>query len=410
MKSINPFHFNHVIQANASKSDAQRCLILSAFSDHPVHIRGLDSSEDILSMLHCLETMGARFDKETETLHPIRERNISVLRLNVGESGFALRTLALVGLGLTKNLTLTGTGTLLNRNQHQLCTVLTNLGLNITSENEKIPLHILGNVTATNFVVNGSDGSQVISGLFLLAPLLEHESVIAIENSTSKPYIDMTISRMRDFGFSIIELEESKYKISGNQQPHSQEIKLEGDWSGAANHLVGAAISGKIELHGLQKESKQADRAILQILNEFGAEITWEEDKLIVSESLSKNPFQATILDCPDLFPILVVLACSAQGISQITGIQRLKNKESNRLNVMCELLDKWKVKYQIEENNIRILGTGSVVGAEINTFQDHRIAMAGTIAACISKKEMILNDDACIKKSYPNFFKDLGI
>jgi len=220
----------------------------------------------------------------------------------------------------------------------------------------------------------------------------------------------MTISRMRDFGFSIIELEKNKYKIPGNQQAQRKEIILEGDWSGAANHLVGAAISGNIELQGLQKDSKQADLAILQILKEFGAEITWEEDKLIVRESLSKNPFQANIVNCPDLFPILVVLACSAKGISQISGIERLKNKESNRLIVMCELLDKWKVRFQIEENNIRILGTGSVVGAEINTFQDHRIAMAGTIAACISDKEMILNDDACIKKSYPNFFKDLGI
>jgi 3-phosphoshikimate 1-carboxyvinyltransferase len=185
---------------------------------------------------------------------------------------------------------------------------------------------------------------------------------------------------------------------------------LEGDWSGAANHLVGAAISGQVELHGLQKNSKQADRAILKILEDFGAEITWKEDVVLVRESCSKNPFQANVLDCPDLFPILVVLACSAKGISLISGIQRLKNKESNRLNVMCELLDKWKVTYQLEENLIRIVGTGSVYGTEINTYKDHRIAMAGTIAACISAKEMILNEDACIKKSYPNFLMDLGI
>jgi 3-phosphoshikimate 1-carboxyvinyltransferase len=410
MKSIKPFHYHHVIQVNASKSDAQRCLILAAFSEQPVQIRGLDSSEDILSMLSCLETMGAQFDKVTGTIYPIKDRKISALTLNVGESGFALRTLALVGLALTNNLILTGSGTLVNRNQYQLCTVLTNLGLTVSSVNGKIPLHIQGDVTATNFVVNGKDGSQVISGLFLLSPLFKQESIIAIENPTSKPYLDMTISRMRDFGLSIIELEENTYTIPGNQKPHLKEINLEGDWSGAANHLVGAAISGQVELHGLQKNSKQADRAILEILNEFGAEITWKEDILIVCESQSKNPFQTNILDCPDLFPIIVVLACSAKGISQISGINRLKNKESNRLNVMCELLDKWEVRYQIEENIIRIVGTGSLVGAEINTHEDHRIAMAGTIAACISAKEMILNEDQCIKKSYPNFFKDLGI
>lgn len=410
MKSIKPFHFHHVIQANASKSDAQRCLILAAFSEQPVHIRGLDSSEDILSMLDCIKAMGAQFDKETETIHPIRERNISALTLNVGESGFALRTLALVGLALTNNLSITGSGTLLNRSQRQLCTVLTNLGLQVSSTHEKIPLHIQGDVTVNHFVVNGTDGSQVISGLFLLAPLLEHESIITIENPTSKPYLEMTISRMRDFGFSIVELEQHKYCIPGNQHAQLKELKLEGDWSGAANHLVGAAISGQVELHGLQKDSKQADKAILEILEAFGAEITWENDILLVKKSSVKNPFRANIVDCPDLFPICVVLACSAQGISEIFGIQRLKNKESNRLNVMCELLDKWKVRYQIEENNISIVGTGSVNGTEINTYDDHRIAMAGTIAACISAKEMILNEDTCIKKSYPNFYVDLGI
>lgn len=354
--------------------------------------------------------MGAQFDKETETIYPIREREIPALLLNVGESGFALRTLALVGLALTNNLSLSGSGTLLNRSQHQLCTILSNLGLQVSSNYEKIPLQIQGAVTINHLVVNGTDGSQVISGLFLLAPLLEHESVIRIENPTSKPYLDMTISRMRDFGLSIIELEQNKYRIPGNQQTKLKEVKLEGDWSGAANHLVGAAISGQVEIHGLQKDSKQADRAILDILEEFGAEITWKDDILLVKEAIVKNPFHANIVDCPDLFPISVVLACSAQGISEISGIHRLKNKESNRLNVMCELLDKWNVRYQIEENNILIVGTGSVDGAEINTYDDHRIAMAGTIAACISAKEMILNEDACIKKSYPNFYVDLGV
>lgn len=410
MKTINPFHFNHVIHANASKSDAQRCLILAAFSEQPVQIRGLDDSEDIRSMIRCIETLGARYDDKTDTVYPILERNKASITLAVGESGFALRTLALVGLALTKDLTLTGSGTLLNRNQDQLCQVLEKIGLAVSSNNVKLPLNISGSVTEKNIFVNGKDGSQVISGLFLLAPLLEGESIVTIEHPTSKPYLDMTILRMRDFGLSIIELEENKYRIPGNQKTQLKEIQLEGDWSGAANHMVGAAISGQVELHGLKKDSKQADREILHILKEFGAEITWNDDILFVRESHSKTPFHVNILDCPDLFPICIVLACSAQGISQISGIHRLKNKESDRLDAMCELLNKWQVNYKIEENSILILGTGKLSGIKINTREDHRIAMAGTIAACISGKEMIFNNDACIKKSYPNFFMDLGI
>lgn len=410
MKTINPFHFHHVIHANASKSDAQRCLILAAFSDCPVHISGLDASEDIQSMIHCIETLGARYDDKTEIVYPISKRNKASITLNVGESGFALRTLALVGLALTKNLTLTGSGTLLNRNQHQLCQVLKKLGLQVSSKSEKLPLNISGSVAGESILVNGKDGSQVISGLFLLAPLLEDELLVTIDNPTSKPYLDMTTSRMRDFGLSIQEIEENKYKIPGNQKIRLNQIRLEGDWSGAANHLVGAAISGEVELHGLQKKSAQADRAILKMLEDFGADISWKEDVLFVRASETKNPFSANIKDCPDLFPICVILACSAKGISHIAGIHRLKNKESNRLDAMCELLNKWDVKYQIEENSILISGTGTLSGIEINTREDHRIAMAGTIASCISEKVMILNNEFCVKKSYPNFYLDLGV
>jgi 3-phosphoshikimate 1-carboxyvinyltransferase len=220
----------------------------------------------------------------------------------------------------------------------------------------------------------------------------------------------MTMSRMRDFGLSILEIEENTYKIPGNQKIHSNQIRLEGDWSGAANHLVGAAISGQVELHGLQKESAQADRAILQMLADFGAAISWKADVLYVQASKSKNPFNTNIIDCPDLFPICVILACSAKGTSRIFGIQRLKNKESDRLDAMCELLNKWGIHYQLEENSILITGTSKLSGIEINTREDHRIAMAGTIASCISEKEMVLNNESCVKKSYPNFYLDLGV
>lgn len=410
MKTIKPFHFHHVIHANASKSDAQRCLILAAFSDCPVQISGLDASDDIQSMIRCIETMGARYDVKTETVYPIKEWNKAEIILNVGESGFALRTLAFVGLALTKNLTLTGSGTLLNRNQRQLCQVLEKLGLQVSTNSEKLPIKISGSANENNILINGKDGSQVISGLLLLAPLLKNESLVTIENPTSKPYLDMTMSRMRDFGLSILEIEENTYKIPGNQKIHSNQIRLEGDWSGAANHLVGAAISGQLELHGLQKESAQADRAILQMLADFGAAISWKADVLYVQASKSKNPFNTNIIDCPDLFPICVILACSAKGTSRIFGIQRLKNKESDRLDAMCELLNKWGIHYQLEENSILITGTSKLSGIEINTREDHRIAMAGTIASCISEKEMVLNNESCVKKSYPNFYLDLGV
>ena len=409
MKTISPFRFHHHIQANASKSDAQRCLILAAFSDTSMDIYGLDGSEDILSMQRCLEEIGATFiGTNPMQVRPINKKLKRTLVLNVGESGFALRTLAFLSLVCSDNVTINGSGTMLNREQGQLITILKQLGLTVDSNQGKIPLHIKGDPSISDLTVDGSAGSQAISGLCLLAPHLPNGLNIRVNDLKSKPYLEMTIHRMHAMGISIEALGENTYSIAGNQSYHPSTCHIEGDWSGAANHIVGAAISGIVHLSGLRIDSLQADRQILEVITEFGATVEQSESELIVRESLEKTPFHTNIEDCPDLFPILVVLACAANGTSIIHGIQRLQNKESDRLLVMCELLTTFGVSYEIRSNEIHIHGKGKVVGGMVNTHQDHRIAMAASIAATISTQDIILSDESCISKSYPKFFQDL--
>ena len=408
MKTISPFRFHHHIQANASKSDAQRCLILAAFSDTSMDIYGLDGSEDILSMQRCLEEIGATFiGTNPMQVRPINKKLKRTLVLNVGESGFALRTLAFLSLVCSDNVTINGSGTMLNREQGQLITILKQLGLTVDSNQGKIPLHIKGDPSISELTVDGTAGSQAISGLCLLASHLSNGLNIRVNDLKSKPYLAMTIQRMLAMGISI-ELGESAYSIAGNQSYHPTTCHIEGDWSGAANHIVGAAISGIVYLSGLRIDSLQADRQILEVITEFGATVEQSESELIVRESLEKRPIHTNIEDCPDLFPILVVLACAANGTSIIHGIQRLQNKESDRLLVMCELLTTFGLSYQIQSNEIHIHGTGKIGGGIVNTHQDHRIAMAASIAATISTQDIILSDESCISKSYPKFFQDL--
>jgi 3-phosphoshikimate 1-carboxyvinyltransferase len=256
--------------------------------------------------------------------------------------------------------------------------------------------------------VNGEEGSQAISGLFLLAPFLIKGIRISIEALKSRPYLEMTIQRMRDFGITLEEKDPNSYFIPGSQICNGQEIQIEGDWSGAANHLVGAAISGELTIDGLKKDSLQADRKILEVLQDFGASYHWEGTRLKMSQSETKTPFETDIRDCPDLFPILVVLACAAQGKSRIIGVDRLKNKESDRLSVMCEILETFDVPFKLESNAIVISGKETVSGGIINTHHDHRIAMASTIAACIASSSIVLTEENCVTKSYPSFFTDL--
>lgn len=408
MKTIKPFHFKHSIHANASKSDAQRCLILAALSNSSTIIHGLDGSDDVRAMLSCIEGLGATFLPKEGVIEPISERNKDSIDLNVGESGFALRSLSFVGMALTKKLNIHGSGTLLKRDQTQLCRLLEQAGLSIQSNSEKLPLKIEGQVTLDRITVNGEEGSQAISGLFLLAPFLTEGIHISIEALKSRPYLEMTIQRMRDFGITLEEKDPNSYFIPGSQICIGQEIHIEGDWSGAANHLVGAAISGDLTIDGLKKDSLQADRKILEVLQDFGAKFYWDGYRLKMSQSETKTPFETDIRDCPDLFPILVVLACAARGKSRIVGVDRLKNKESDRLSVMCEILETFDVPFKLESNAIVISGKETVSGGSINTHQDHRIAMASTIAVCIASSSIVLTEDHCVTKSYPSFFTDL--
>ena len=409
MKTISPFRLKHHLHANASKSDAQRCLILAAFSASPTAIFGIDRSEDVLSMQLCLKEMGAKFiGTNPIQVLPIVKQLKKPLELNVGESGFALRALAFMSLVCSENVTINGSGTLLNRNQHQLITILKQLGLNVDSNQGKLPLRIQGNASISDLSIDGSAGSQAISGLCLLAPHLPNGLTFRVNDLKSKPYLEMTIQRMLSMGISIEELGESAFSIAGNQSYQTNKCHIEGDWSGAANHIVGAAISGIVHLTGLRTDSLQADRQILEVITGFGAMVEQSESELIVRESLVKRPIHTNIEDCPDLFPILAVLACAANGTSIIHGIQRLQNKESDRLLVMCELLTTFGLSYQIQSNEIHIHGTGKIGGGIVNTHQDHRIAMAASIAATISTQDIILSDESCISKSYPKFFQDL--
>jgi len=411
MKTISPFRFNHEIQANASKSDAQRCLILAAFSSGPTALHGLDESEDIVSMQKCLRVLGAEHHGTNPIyIQPRIQQGEKSVELQVGESGFALRTLAFMSLIDYNDVTILGKGTLLKREQHQLIEILNQLGLQVESNDGKLPLRVQGTISVSELSVDGSAGSQVISGLCLLAPHLPNGLKISVANLTSKPYLEMTLERMKFMGIHVQSFGKDSYFIPGKQTYHRHECHIEGDWSGAANLIVGAAISGNIRVSGLASTSLQADKRILEFVQAFGAQVKWSDANLSISAGTERRAFIANIEDCPDIFPILVILACAADGTSAISGIHRLKNKESDRLSVMCELLKSVGVSFEIESNTISIHGTGKIEGGTVDTHNDHRIAMAAAIAACISRNEISLTDENCVSKSYPTFFRDLGI
>jgi 3-phosphoshikimate 1-carboxyvinyltransferase len=197
--------------------------------------------------------------------------------------------------------------------------------------------------------------------------------------------------------------------VKGNQQIKSSKYIIQGDWSGAAFHLVGAAISGEVKVYGLNPNSLQADKAILKALYKCGAEVIIKEDFIEVKR-LELNSFSFDATDCPDLFPSLVSLASCCKGVSVIKGVRRLINKESNRARSIKLEFAKIGVKVVLKDNHMYIYGSKVIKGAIISSHNDHRIAMALSIMGSVSKGPINVTNSEVVAKSYSNFYKDLEI
>ena len=386
--------YNGQLFAPASKSHGQRLLILAALSAQYCIIENLGSDSDTKAMSAAVQ----RFKNNSNL-----KESISI---SVGESGFALRSLAFVAAAFFDGYALTGKGTLLNRHQWATIQVLKQLGLSVSHQNGLLPIVVYGSITNTQLEIDASEGSQFVSGLFLLAAKHPGNWKIAIKELSSRPYFEMTLAALRDFGFQY-ERSNDVFSFAGNQVLSCAQAKVEGDWSSVAAHLVGAAIRGEISVSGLNPESLQPDKNLLHALEQFGAKYNWNNGELILSESKNKTPFDFDCTQQPDLFPVLVVLACAAKGTSSINGIHRLKNKESDRLQAMCEAMSKWGIRYEIKEQVILIHGTGSIATAQIKTYHDHRIVMAGCVASLLCEEGQVIADASAIEKSYPGFVAD---
>jgi 3-phosphoshikimate 1-carboxyvinyltransferase len=230
-------------------------------------------------------------------------------------------------------------------------------------------------------------------------PVMPKNSRIRVKNLKSKPYIDLTLDLLNTFGIIIEHDNYETFFTKGSQNYSAEEYIVEGDWSGASFFLVWGAVKGSVCIEGLNIRSKQADRAILDVLNAVGAKVSLAENSVTVEKG-SLNSFEFSIEDCPDLLPPLVTLATFCRGKSIIHGTKRLQYKESNRTNALFEEFSKIGANIVLNEDSVEIIGS-DLTSDRVYSHDDHRIAMALMTAGA-----NVMNPD-CIKKSYPGFFKD---
>ena len=321
------------------------------------------------------------------------------------ESGNTLRFMIPVAAALGKSCTFVGRGRLPERPITDYLRLLPEHGVKCTAADGKIPLTIEDKLTPGTFEIAGNISSQYITGLLLALPILDGDSKIVLTTQLqSKPYVDMTIKVMGDFGVTVEE-KPYGYFVRGNQKYITRDYTVESDWSQAAFFLVAGAINGDITLKGLDLNSAQGDKKIVDALKQFGADIEISKNEIRCKKSSLKG-IDIDVSDIPDTVPSLAVAAAFAQGTTVIRGGERLRLKESDRIESVVTNLKRMGVNVEEKPDGMVIAG-GGARGAELLGFNDHRIPMAFSVAALEAQGKTIITDAQSINKTYPTFFDD---
>jgi 3-phosphoshikimate 1-carboxyvinyltransferase len=409
---ISPSNINGTIVAPASKSSMQRaCAAALITKGEHVLINPGKSNDDVAAM-DVIQKLGAIVEKKSDgTLH-IKSEGVQPTsnELNVGESGLGVRMFTPI-VGLSNQLiNINGRGSLLTRPMHFFDEILPTVAVLVKSNEGKLPMQIQGTLVPQNITIDGSLSSQFLTGMLMAyAASNATGKVITVNNLKSKPYIDLTLKVLHDFCYNVQHENHERFVFGEtNLTKRNVQYQVEGDWSGAAFLLVAGAVAGEIVVHGLDPFSTQADKAILQALMDAGAIMSVEAKQITIKKSMQLQPFQFDATDCPDLFPPLVALAAYCKGQTVIQGVSRLAHKESNRGLTLQEEFAKMNVKIDLQDDLMIVHGGGEVKGAAVNSYHDHRIAMACAVAALQANGETTIEDAEAIDKSYPDFYKDV--
>lgn len=394
------------VTAPASKSYAQRAIAAALLCEGESVLSNMVQCNDTRAALQVAADLGAKISAHEDTytlhggLHP-RKR-----QLNIGESGLATRLFTPITALCTETITLTGKGSILKRPISMMEEPLRQLGATVSSQGGYLPIHIRGAIRGGNITVDGSLSSQFITGLLMALPLAAQDTTLTVNDLKSRPYIDMTIGLLKNFGIDIKHNDYRQFFIEGGQRYVPTRYRIEGDWSGASCLLVAGATAGRITVENLNPLSLQADTAIIDALTRAGAEITTTADSVTVRRN-ELHAFEFDATHCPDLFPALAALAANCDGTSIIRGTHRLIHKESNRAQTLADVFGGMGVAVDIEtENEMRIIG-GTIHGATVSSHNDHRIAMAAVVAALNSDGAVTIRGAEAVDKSYPEFWDD---
>ncbi len=402
-----------VVKVPPSKSMAHRAIICAALGRGVSVVENIDYSDDINATIDGMISLGAIIEKDNDKLtikgafH--NESNKDTVRvIDCNESGSTLRFLVPIALlfsGMTKFI---GRGNLGKRPLDTYYDIFKEQGIKYSNLDGKLNLLVKGSLSSGDYTLPGNISSQFITGLLFTLPLLEGDSKIIITTELeSKGYIDLTLSCMKDFGIVIENKDYKEFIIKGNQNYISRNYRVEGDYSQGAFYLSANALGSEVEIVDLREDSLQGDKEAIDILERmgvrfnYGNKLSCEAPKELVSTLIDAS-------QCPDIIPVISLVAALAKGRTEIINAGRLRIKECDRLKAVATELNKLGAKIEEKEEGLVIDGVNELEGGiEVWSWKDHRIAMTLAIAATRCKKPISIKDYDCVAKSYPKFFED---
>ncbi|MFZ0281798.1 MAG: 3-phosphoshikimate 1-carboxyvinyltransferase [Bacteroidales bacterium] len=405
-RSVEPSHVTGDIKAPPSKSMTQRAIAAAMLADGESLILNPSYCDDSLAAMGIAVGLGAKVEPAPDVMRITGCRGLKEKRLNCGESGLAIRMFSPIAALYPEEIIMIGSGSLKKRPMSMIGDALNQLGARCISTDGFAPLTIRGPLKGGSCEIDGSMSSQLLTGLLMALPNATNGSEITVNNLKSKPYIDMTLGILKDFGISITNEGYRLFRVAGKQNYIPGNYEVESDWSGGAFLLVAGAINGNLKVTGLRSDSFQSDKVILNALEKAGANIKVSDTRIEISKAQLKA-FEFDATESPDLFPPLVALAAYCIGVTKLKGASRLAFKESDRASVLSAEFRKMNIAVEIKDDYLFITG-GEVKGAKVNSHNDHRIAMAAAIAALGASGKVSIKDSHCISKSYPGFFDDL--
>ena len=414
---IKPGNLKGTIEIPPSKSYSHRAVIAAALAENEKKskIDNLKFSVDITTTTDIMENWGAEIERFESALDIAGNDGKVAPKdkyVQCNESGSTIRFLIPVGITRENELVFDGKGKLVDRPLDSYYRIFKEQGLNYKTTDGKLPLTVNGKLKAGNYEIDGNISSQFITGLLYALPLLEGDSKLIInKNLESKGYVDLTLEILKLAGIEIVNNDYKNFDIKGNQTYKPFNYTVEGDYSQVAFWIVAGIISAnrdnEVKCLHVNKNSLQGDREIIEIVTRMGANLEIFDDYVIVKPSKTKG----TVIDisqCPDIGPILTVLAALSEGETRIINGERLRIKESDRITSIKTELNKLGGNVAEEGDSLIIQGVdGFTGGVTVSAWNDHRIAMSLAVASTRCEEEIILEEAESVRKSYPHFWDD---